>query len=87
MRKLENIAKKIVESHQTFEQDILNRYQLSPSDIESGVHCPQCSRFPMRYLRQKWICDHCEHKSVDAHIAALLDYKLLCKHHNHQYPS
>ncbi|MBS4192026.1 NERD domain-containing protein [Bacillus sp. FJAT-49705] len=58
---------------------LLKKYSISPSNIITGVQCPQCNEFPMVYNRRKWQCSKCRTISKDAHIKALQDYFNLFK--------
>lgn len=57
--------------------EILERYQISKSDLLTGVLCTRCRAIPMDRKSGKWICPNCSFFSKDAHISALADYSLL----------
>ncbi|MFE8701376.1 nuclease-related domain-containing protein [Cytobacillus sp. FJAT-54145] len=54
-----------------------NTYEVSSSDIISGVECPTCNYIPMSYYRGNWLCPLCKTKSNTAQHQAVLDYFLL----------
>ncbi|MFC4619246.1 nuclease-related domain-containing protein [Camelliibacillus cellulosilyticus] len=64
--------------HQTPEPvNILESYKISKDELISGVQCPFCKRYPMKYVNGKWICKWCKQQSRTAHEQALLDFSLL----------
>ncbi|MEN2767271.1 NERD domain-containing protein [Ornithinibacillus xuwenensis] len=79
-QELSNISRKLIESHQQYEKSVLEKYNVLKCDILKGVICPGCGELPMIRHKQKWQCPHCKHTSIDAHEAALLDYKYLINH-------
>ncbi|QED46651.1 nuclease-related domain-containing protein [Cytobacillus dafuensis] len=77
MRKL---SKSILKYHSPFEtQSFLQKYSIPSSDIITGVQCPQCKTFPMKYYRRKWYCPRCQTISKVEHIKATQDYFYLIK--------
>jgi hypothetical protein len=57
--------------------DLEKIYKISRSSLPTGVQCPSCKCFPMKYKRGLWHCPTCGCKSRDAHLKALRDYYLL----------
>lgn len=57
--------------------DVEKIYNISRSEIKSGVHCPICLFLGCIYHRGKWICPKCGCESSQAHLKALRDYYLL----------
>ncbi|MEK4564319.1 nuclease-related domain-containing protein [Alkalihalobacillus sp. FSL R5-0424] len=76
MNQIGNVLK---QSHQPPQLNLLQKYNVAPPSIRTGVHCPKCSKLVMtrepRY--RKWTCAHCAYQSSSAHIATLQDYALL----------
>ena len=61
--------------------NILEKYSISIRELIKGVFCPECSAVPMtRKTRKWWYCAKCSNQSVNAHLPALYDYKLLISH-------
>ncbi|KMJ58576.1 hypothetical protein AB685_11915 [Bacillus sp. LL01] len=58
-------------------EDILEDYNINPTEIITGVECPQCNRIAMERLPRRWMCLYCKHSSNDAHIQTLIDHSLL----------
>lgn len=77
MEKLIKLAKKLIDSHTPTAGNILEKFSLSIYDLVKGVYCPKCSAVPMMRKTGKWHCLACNHLSVDAHVQALNDYKLV----------
>ncbi|GAB3058537.1 nuclease-related domain-containing protein [Virgibacillus ainsalahensis] len=76
--KLIKLANRLTQAHQTPEHHILDSYHLTKNDLIKGVFCPFCEAVPMLREKRKWTCQHeHKHRSIDAHITALNDYKLL----------
>lgn len=76
-KEVKKIARLLVKHDQVSNPDYLKRYDISPNDLLTGVHCPKCRQLPMQRKHGKWLCLSCQHSSKDAHIAALHDYFLL----------
>jgi hypothetical protein len=74
-----DIAQKLFESHTPRELKILERFHLNHSDILTGVRCPSCLAFRMRWKTAKWWCPQCRTTSKNAHEQAIYDYLLLNK--------
>ncbi|MGD7023130.1 nuclease-related domain-containing protein [Rossellomorea vietnamensis] len=83
---LQNLSHLLLKSHSPFNPDILNTYEISQSDILTGVHCPKCKHIPMIRQRGSWVCQACRLISRIAHEKALNDYSLLINNKitNHQ---
>lgn len=76
-KEIRKLSKLLINQHTPSNPDILNQYKIPKSDILKGVHCPNCSLFPMERKQGRWICRDCSFFSKDAHISALTDYGLL----------
>jgi ribosomal protein L37AE/L43A len=60
--------------------DIQKMYNISPTEILPGVHCPRCHLLAMLYNKYGvWECPHCHYQSKMAFIPSLNDYFLLIK--------
>jgi len=76
---IELIQNKIIPADIPLEQDLLSNYSIKPTDIKLGVQCPRCSSLPMGYVKSRWQCTNCGHRSSDAYLQALADYFMLFK--------
>ncbi|MGG1575053.1 nuclease-related domain-containing protein [Fictibacillus sp. NRS-1165] len=76
-QQLKKLSRKLVNSHIPDDPQILQKFQLSSKEILTGVVCPECFMLPMHRMNAKWVCTKCGSFSKDAHVAAIMDYKLL----------
>lgn len=81
-RKLQSdIIYRILNATKEFDIDIMSQYEIAHTDIQTGVHCPQCQTLAMEWERQSWHCPTCQHQSKTAHHQALQDYQTI--YHTH----
>ncbi|MDR6999117.1 nuclease-related domain-containing protein [Neobacillus niacini] len=73
------IKRQILNKHTPLQSDVLQLYNIYPSELIPGVLCPKCLYLPMRYKGRKWVCPICNTISKDAHLPAIYDYFLLIK--------
>jgi Nuclease-related domain len=68
-----------LKNHHICIPDILQKYQLSQTDLIPGVQCTngKCNCYPMEYISASWRCNTCKEISKTAHIQAVSDYFLL----------
>lgn len=57
--------------------NILKDYNIDPTEILTGVACPNCNKLAMEKHSRKWSCPYCKHQSKDAHIQTLIDHSFL----------
>ncbi|WP_246200049.1 nuclease-related domain-containing protein [Salirhabdus euzebyi] len=76
---IKKIKKLLLKNNTPYNPDVLQLYNLSKTDLLSGVRCPNCSYLPMDRVYGKWICRDCDTSAKGAHLNALLDYSLLCR--------
>lgn len=74
---LQHLIELFLEKHTDPVYDIEIIYNISRSEIKSGVHCQPCQFLGCIYHRGKWICPKCGCESDRAHLKALRDYYLL----------
>ena len=69
----------LLNAHQIYIPDILQKYQLSHTDLIPGVQCTntKCECYPMEYISAAWHCNICKETSKIAHLPAVSDYFLL----------
>ncbi|MFC0270832.1 nuclease-related domain-containing protein [Metabacillus herbersteinensis] len=60
-----------------YNPDILQKFQISESELLKGDQCPRCQYIPMNRKTSKWTCSACSFTSKDAHHDAIKDYSLL----------
>jgi len=71
-------AERLMKAHMPKSIHILEKYSISIRELIKGVFCPECGAVPMtRKIRKRWYCAKCSNQSVNAHLPALHDYKLL----------
>lgn len=75
---LKKVKRLLLNQHRTNYSSILNKYELTESDIIKGVQCERCSQIMIRKTGN-WLCPGCSHLSRTAHIQAIEDYFLLIK--------
>ena len=56
----------------------LKWYNLTDSDLMTGVRCPGCYKVGMERGHGKWNCKSCNADSTDAHLATFQEYRTLC---------
>lgn len=71
------IGQQISKHHTPANFPILERMQLSKSELLKGVYCPKCGKLPMGRVYGAWFCPHCRHTDNQAHVTSLKDYALL----------
>jgi ribosomal protein S27AE len=57
--------------------EVFKEYKIDLGNIITGVQCPKCEKFAMKYHDRTWICPHCHFRSKTAHVPAVCDYFLL----------
>src|SRR5690625_4932171 len=76
--RLKKLAERLMKAHMPKSINILEKYSISIGELSKGVFCSECGAIPMsRKIRKWWYCAKCRNQSVDAHLPALHDYKLL----------
>ncbi|HWO78174.1 MAG TPA: nuclease-related domain-containing protein [Bacillus sp. (in: firmicutes)] len=76
---VQKLTSRILTCHNPLSVDPQKTYQYSSADIVKGIQCPQCKKFGMERVNQRWECPYCKATSRDAHKQAILDYLLLIK--------
>lgn len=71
----------LLKEHKLFNKNIIASYQIVHNELIKGVICEKYLSAPMRRRINKWQCKSCGFTSLDAHIEALEDYRLLFKPH------
>ncbi|WP_277679457.1 nuclease-related domain-containing protein [Gracilibacillus dipsosauri] len=73
-RQIKRISNLILKNHTELEQNLYEKYHINKLDLQTGVHCPECNRLPMIWMKGKWFCRHCNNISIDAHLKGISDY-------------
>ncbi|MFD1735341.1 NERD domain-containing protein [Bacillus salitolerans] len=76
-KEIKRISRWLNRKHEPFITNILPSFQIDPSEILPGVHCPKCHKLAMTRIRGPWKCSHCYFTDKDAHLLTLQDYVLL----------
>lgn len=74
-KEIQRISKKLM--HTPLNPDVLTQFDITPSELLTGVHCPSCNFIPLHRKQAKWVCVKCLGSSKDAHVTAIVDYTLL----------
>ncbi len=74
---LRKMIRLLQKQHTDPDYDILQRFQMAPGEIVTGVLCPECFLTPLTRKKGKWLCLQCTSLFQNAHIQALIDYRLL----------
>lgn len=75
---LNSIAAALVESHHEYNPfPFSSSYNISPSELITGVRCNHCGSFGMQSIHKGWGCQFCGHVDPHAHLESLLDYFIL----------
>lgn len=76
-KELNKLNRLIHKNHTPEEYDAMDHFQLTMTDLISGVHCPRCEQLPMLKRRYSWYCPNCQFSSKDAYLQSLHDYYYL----------
>ncbi|WP_010193098.1 nuclease-related domain-containing protein [Bacillus sp. m3-13] len=71
------ISSLITKHHAPRNINILKEFNINPTEIMTGVACPDCNKLAMEKHLRKWSCLYCNHQSKKAHIQTLIDYSFL----------
>jgi hypothetical protein len=74
---LHKLSRTLIQKHTPDHFQLLNHYNINVNELIIGVICVKCSYAPMLRKRGVWVCQKCGAYSKDAHLEAILDYKLL----------
>ncbi len=67
----------VQKEHTEADYDILNRFQIASSVLLTGILCLDCHDAVLMRKRERWLCPRCGKSFKNAHIQALMDYRLL----------
>lgn len=78
MVELMQLAKLLAQAHVPENTNVIEKYGIHAVELIKGVFCPECGTVPMsRKSYRWWYCLKCDYRSIEAHLQALYDYKLL----------
>lgn len=77
MAELRKITSQLIRNNTPLDPDVLAQYDITQSELQTGVCRPACGRFAMEKKSRTWLCPHCSHRSQDAQHDALRDYIVL----------
>ena len=75
---LRKMIRLLQKQHTDPDYDILQRFQIAPSEIVTGVLCPDCF-ITLSRKKGQWFCSNCASLFQNAHIQALIVYRLLIR--------
>ncbi|MEL3972523.1 nuclease-related domain-containing protein [Rossellomorea oryzaecorticis] len=78
-KEIKKLVRLLKKKHVVADHSILERFNLSPSEVREGVICDTCNHSPLVRKHGAWFCIKCKSKNTDGHIQALIDYQLLIK--------
>lgn len=77
---LVEIEKMIMSKQSTFTYaPLCERYQISPTELRTGVECPGCGVLGMKRVATTWTCLSCKQNHRYAHISTANEYLWLIK--------
>lgn len=76
-KELSKLSRLLLKKHREEDINILERYNIAPQEILTGVQCQSCMEISMIRTRGGWVCAKCRNKSKNAHLAALEDRVLI----------
>ncbi|GGM25138.1 hypothetical protein GCM10011351_08520 [Paraliobacillus quinghaiensis] len=71
------IATQLKDAHEPSTVNIIEKFQINHSVIQSGVWCTSCKREYMIRKSRNWYCPSCRHRDPDASFKTLQEYKTL----------
>jgi ribosomal protein L37AE/L43A len=78
-KEIKKLIRLLKKKHVEADHSILERFNLSRSEIRQGVICDKCNSSLLVREHGTWFCTKCKSKNVNGHIQALVDYQLLIK--------
>jgi Nuclease-related domain len=76
-KEIKKLIRLLKKKHVEAEHSILDRFNISPSEIKRGVFCEVCTYSPLVRKHGSWFCTNCKTKNLNGHVQALMDYCLL----------
>jgi hypothetical protein len=76
-KNIATLSETLLKEHLFTIPDILQTYKIPPSQLFTGVQCPCCKKYAMKYISANWLCPNCKCSSKKAHLQALDDFFFL----------
>lgn len=78
-KEMMRLANYLVDLHTPLNPNLLKKFRIKQTEIQTGIHCPTCSHLPLKRSphRHKWKCNTCNQWIPQAHLHTLKDYALL----------
>ncbi|MBS4204485.1 nuclease-related domain-containing protein [Lederbergia citrea] len=76
-KEMQKLSRLLIGMHTPSDPDILKQFQIGKGEILTGIYCDQCNNLSMTKRQRVWDCTICSYTSKNAHIQALIDYRLL----------
>ncbi|MEK3888476.1 nuclease-related domain-containing protein [Bacillus sp. FSL K6-3431] len=76
-KELQKFSRQLIKSHIPSDPDIVGQFQIDKDEIMNGISCEKCCCLTVKKRQRNWKCAKCGHLSKNAHIQALIDYRLL----------
>ncbi len=77
---LRKMSRHFIKQHTPNLDPILKSFDMQPTELSKGVHCPSCDYIPMQKTYGSWFCPSCKTYSKTAHLQSLEDYFFLFGH-------
>ncbi|WP_147803714.1 nuclease-related domain-containing protein [Alkalicoccus halolimnae] len=62
------LAEEMVRAHEEGRSDLMQKYQLTPADLQFEVQCAHCPQHFLKKARGGWICETCQYRDEKAHV-------------------
>lgn len=79
--KLEEVSDYIAAEHTAPETNVLDKFHIHKGELIKGILCPVCASRPLAKRDKKWFCPRCNNTSIDAHLLAFYNHKMLLRDH------
>lgn len=76
-KEVKKLSKTILKNHIEDIPNLLEQYQISPSEVLTGVQCTHCLTTPLPYNRGKWYCSTCQKEYKNLLLPTIQDYFLI----------
>ena len=59
MKECNKLSKHLIKKHEPKKSNVIKMFDIDPSELVFGVHCPECLANPMSYHWGMWACRIC----------------------------
>ncbi|MEW9671471.1 nuclease-related domain-containing protein [Ammoniphilus sp. 3BR4] len=74
---LRKISQLLINQHTSQDFDVLDWYQIHPTEFIRGIPCFSCNLETMQRIHGNWLCKTCKLKRKKAHVQVIQDHILL----------